>query len=61
MVLMNITEKEDIEIYSMIDYLEEALEWKDTVGRKYKGGVVKIISKLDAEITPPIEKTNSLF
>jgi hypothetical protein len=54
---MNITEKEDIEIYSMIDYLEEALEWKDTVGRKYKGGVVKIISKLDAEITHPIETT----
>ena len=30
---MNITEKEDIEIYSMIDYLEEALEWKGTIGR----------------------------
>ncbi len=61
MAFTNITEKEDTEIYSQIDYLVEALEWKDTIGRKHKGGVVKIISKLDAEITPPIEKTEQPF
>ena len=42
---MNITEKRRQRVLHKIDEQEESLEWKYTIGRKFKGGVVKIIRK----------------
>ena len=48
-------------MWSKTEEPEETLEWKDTIGRKYKGGVVKIIIKLRIETRPPIETPQQPF
>ena len=44
--------KEESENYFATEEPQEMLEWKSMVGRKFKGGVVKIISTLGSELEP---------
>ena len=58
---MNVAKKEDSENCFRTEKPQETLKWKSILGRKFKGGGVKIIIRMCVEVSPSIEKIEKRF